>query len=107
MEMRNIFNKRLEEFIKIFIGEDESERCLVNNWEMVMNYYILVYGDSRCIDVNFVVWLMLQCNLKEMVFDLYDIQFYYYIYMEGEFLFFNFRIYFDSGYVLLVQFDQE
>lgn len=72
-----------------------------------MNYYILVYGDSRCIDVNFVVWLMLQCNLKEMVFDLYDIQFYYYIYMEGEFLFFNFRIYFDSGYVLLVQFDQE
>lgn len=59
MEMRNIFNKRLEEFIKIFIGEDESERCLVNNWEMVMNYYILVYGDSRCIDVNFVVWLML------------------------------------------------
>lgn len=59
MEMRNIFNKRLEEFIKIFIGEDESERCLVNNWEMVMNYYILVYGDNRCIDVNFVVWLML------------------------------------------------
>lgn len=107
MEMRNIPNKRLEESIKTFIGEDESERRLVNNRETVMNYHISAHGDSRCIDVNPAVWPMLQRNPKETVFDPYDIQFHHHTYMEGEFSLPNSRIHPDSGYVSLVQSDQE
>lgn len=107
MEMRNIPNKRLEESIKTYIGVDESERRLVINRETVMNYTIPAHGDSRCIDVNPAVWPMVQCNPKETVFDPYDIQFHHHTYMEGEVSLPNSRIHPDSGYVSLVQSDQE